>query len=153
MCPPRLERFPPLKVQETSNNHRDLIKRRGPHVLPHQVLRARTYLQVKGTAGNDGRSLGRLDQLRDSGQQVPSWSRGSSVVILSAHPGPPARHPHIADRTRRSSAALATGPVASEPARATTWPRTGRIRQVWAIFLTVLLSPTGSGRAWGQGSS
>jgi len=66
----------PLKVQETSNNHGDPIKRRGPHVLPHQVLRARTYLQVKGTAGNDGRSLGRLDQLRDSGPQVPSWSRG-----------------------------------------------------------------------------
>ena len=48
---------------------------------------------------NDGCSLGRLDQLRDSGQQVPSWSRGSSVMIFSAHPGPPAHHSHIADRT------------------------------------------------------
>ena len=44
---------------------------------------------------------------------------------------PNPRSVSIADRTRLDQgAALATGPVASEPARATSWPRTGRIRQV-----------------------
>ena len=72
---------------------------------------------------------------------------GSSVMILSAHPGPPARHPHIADRTRLDQVRLwQPDRLPASPLERPRGPGPVRIRQVWAI-LTLLLSLTGSGRA------
>jgi len=85
--------------------------------------------------------------------RCPLGLGGSSVMIFSAHPGPPAHHSHIADRTRL----IKCGPdnrTGLQQARSSDHVAQDRFEfhVEWAIFLTVL-RVTYLLLDWGQGSS
>src|SRR5271157_461704 len=158
---PRLERFSPCNSRETSHNHGDSTNWEVPMFFRTKSSGPRTYLQVVENRWEGGRSrqrvvatLGRLDQLRDSGQLDALLISGArlahSVMILSAHAQ--GRLPVI--RTQRIGPALIFERL---------WQQTGCQRVIQqiladrrfefdverAIFLTVLhrLFVSGSDRA------